>query len=204
MSLRWNKQKIILLFLSKWLFKCVAFSTRRERIVVLDSSLPVGEEQDLRRLIASSWRALSIWRRVWSRSLENLTLPPLSPNGASPLAFPALLVPMVPWAHDPSCYLGDWPLFVFRFWTLLPRVISRGALWVGFIISTVVPNPFLLMSPPALPSMVYPRTRLERQRGLTNRQLWGSWSRTGRRWGARVPWAVGCLLLPESSCQPSS
>lgn len=90
-------------------------------------------------------------------------------SGASRFAFPALLVPMVPLTQNPYCYLRDWPPFVFRFWTLLPGIIGRGALQVGLIISMVPPSPLVLISPPALSTMVCSRTRLMRQKGFTSR-----------------------------------
>ena len=78
------------------------------------------------------------------------------------------LLSRFPWYPGHMTLYVTWTPFVFMFWTVLPRVIGRGVCWVGFIISTVVSSPFLLISPPVLSHMVCPRTALERQRGLTN------------------------------------
>lgn len=95
----------MLLFLSKRLFNSALLCG--ERIVTLDRSSPVGEEQDL-RLIPSS-DGLRAYEK-------DMSLRPLQGEAPSPtsvaqrcvlLAFPAPLVPAAPWAHAPSYDLGD-------------------------------------------------------------------------------------------------
>lgn len=132
------------------------------------------------------------------KPLREESLAPISiTNGASLFAFPALLVPMVPQAQNPYCYLGDWPPFVFRFWTLLPGIIGRGVLQVGLIISMVLSSPFLLISPPALSTMVCSRTILNRQKGFTSRRSCGA-AGQGLA-GGEGPGSPGPRGMPHSS-----